>query len=586
MRVRSQVLKRSAGPSSATASFGWASRAGVSLLALLLGLATLPAQAQWWLPQRKPAQPDQQALSDQCEKIRAWVTSVPLGSGATGGDSRPPMPGMSPSAARALALISDEVFQRHFGKTYDQLSVTDLESFSRATGRPCLEQGRFTPLDWSMVHQLLNSSAQPRYAQQLIQHRAQKAWVEKELEQLGVELARLRPDEAGLKSLEALRQRVQVLQSRADGERAAAAEKQLREAAGLIVPVVLRERVNQALAGAGSTDALSGLIRLQAQLDGTPAHLGLGLAADDPVRAPLQARIHALAGDAAAAERRSLAALPGGLDGLAGGVEWQRQFAGRWSLPLPAQLQAVADELRQRRQSLLPALLPQLQAEVLRATSLAELQALPARYLLSAEQQGPTGQALLLAMRQRNELIERNTALGRPTLPGPAQPGLAGTGAPPATAQPALPQAPANPGLAESPGEPSEEIMFDLVKQRFDQAAAKLRGLQEQCRGNQAARGGNPVDAMLCLGINLGGASTGGSMGTPVKILSFAKLGCEKSPSLPGYNCEYEAKTSHPLRGQMGVIMGSLMDDGGLGQARFVRRKEGWHMIHSGNAAR
>lgn len=120
--------------------------------------------------------------------------------------------------------------------------------------------------------------------------------------------------------------------------------------------------------------------------------------------------------------------------------------------------------------------------------------------------------------------------------------------------------------------------MYELVRTKFDNAAKRVKGLYDQCAGGGDRN--NPVNAMMCLGLNMQRGMTGGAAAAPTRIVKFAKIGCEKSPSRPGYNCEYEIQTDSPINKQFASMTGFQLDQAGFGQARFVRNRDGlWLMI-------
>lgn len=517
--------------------------------------------------------------SSRCRTLRDWVrTPLPAGADASA------MPA-TPASRRAVSrialdpkvwfLVSDEVFEPRFGKRYEQLTIQDFRDFQRNTARACVQGGEFTPTEWQTVQALWNESQhasivqmrQARLAQQAEAARA-RAEADAELQQLVTEV---RPG-VGLDRLKAIRSRAQALQATASPEARQAFGQSFDREVQTLVPDLLRQQVQEAVAQARSGEHLAMLLGVRDRVGPSSSGLGVGLSPDDPALVALQQRSGELAAEAAATERRSLDALPDALPGLAEGVQWQQRFQSRWGglrgqVP---ELTAVETDFHQRRQAVLAHSGPALARAVQQATSVSEAQSMVGRYTLSSERDHASTRAMLAAVDERVRLIERNQALGRETPAGPAR----------AVAAPETVAAVAEArSAATSPrGEPTEEIMYELVRQKFENAAARVKGLYSQCEGGGDRS--NPMNAMMCLGLNLQRGVTGGAAASPTRILRFSKIGCEKSPSRPGFNCEYEIETDSPMNKQFQAMTGFNIDQSGLGQGRWVRKSDGaWLMI-------
>lgn len=567
----------------AVAPFRAAALAGVAAMALTSG----PTHAQVNLNNilRNALNP----ANSQCRTLLEWVrTPVPAASEAqpsgtvAGRRQAVGMPG-SMLDSRTAHLLSDPVFSKHFGKTYEQLTIQDFRTFQQQTARFCMQNGEFTPAEWQTVQNLWNQGQHARIVQALQTRRSQEQAAEQEsararaeLGQLTAELGQATPQSLNLERLQAFRDRGRSLGPRAGADAQQAFEAAFQRSAQMVGPDMLRQRAQEALAQANSPEHLPQLARTREALTQQASKLGIPLASDDPSLQALDRRGRELAGAAAAAERRQLDGFPDGLRGLEAGVQWQQRFQSTWGGGghLAPELAAVQEDFRKRREAVLQRSGPLLVRTVQQTTTISEAQGSVGRYTLPDEANLSGVQAMRNAVDDRIRLIERNDALGRPTAAGATQPA-----APQPTVASARPApAPAAAPVSSNPGEPSEEVMYDLVRQKFENAAARVKGLYDQCQGGGS--GGNPVNAMMCLGFNLQKGVTGGAMSQPTRIVKFAKIGCEKSPSRPGYNCEYEIQTDSPMDNQFAKMTGFQLDQAGFGQGRFVRNRESrWLMI-------
>jgi hypothetical protein len=237
---------------------------------------------------------------------------------------------------------------------------------------------------------------------------------------------------------------------------------------------------------------------------------------------------------------------------------------------IPPGIDAVRRKFMDNRQNALLASRPEIQGLMRRANNPNEPDAILSRYLLDIERNTAAGTELFSAAQQRNEAIERTAAIQR---------GGGGKDLPPAYADEEDEETPRKRGGKKSSlarGEPSEEVMYDLLKSRFDGSARKMRDIQECCSSGRVSGSnqmGGAFDAIMCLGMMPAGAM---GVGEAIRIVSFRKLGCAKASGKPGYVCDYIAKTSHPINQSMGSIMGSLMDSAGAGQGRFLDAGDKW----------
>lgn len=559
-------------------------------LLVLLGAALMPAHAQR-LDLGNMLRNALNPATYRCKGLLEWVrTPVPDQEAAPDGRAEAPLRrGLAPVAGgldrRTLYLVSDEVFRKHFGKTYEQLTEQDLREFQQSTARACMQGGEFRPDEWQTVQSLWSPYQHGQFVQLIRARRAEQAATDRRRAQAQADLDRTLAElEAAdtatlsLDSVMALRERAQKLAPQAGTEGQQAFNLRYDAWATRHGAEMVRRRIQDVLNSPAEPALALAQVQRTGELAGRRSPLGVTLAEDDQALLALQRRERELAATVAAAERRAMDGWPDGLAGLEAGVQWQRQFdARRTSLVRPVpELDAAMNDFTQRRQQVLARSAGLLTSAVEQTATVAQAQGLKSRYLLPSETGSAAARSLDEAIDRRVRLIERSEALGRPVGAAPT-PQVSPPMPQPTTAQPgqAAPSAAANPA---SPGEPSEEVMYDLVRQKFETAAAKVKASYDQCEGGGDRA--NPMNMMMCGMFNLQRGVTGGAAAMPTKIVRFSKIGCEKSPSRPGYNCEYEIQTDSPIRNMSSKLLGFQIDENGFGQARFVRNREGlWLMI-------
>ena len=486
---------------------------------------------------------------------------------------------MSAMDPRTAFLLSGEVFSKYFGKTYEQLTAQDFRNYQRVAPS-CQRAGELTPAELLFVRSIWNEGMHQSNVMALQEQRRRQEAAQQQLAQSSRELQQLTgellgPDrqQLSLARLQSIRDNGRAVSPRASAEARQAFEDAYRSTVQAIVPSLLGQQAQETLGQAIHPERLPDLVRFQAQL-AKREPWGVSIPEGDPVLKALKQRERELTLAAVTMERRQINALPDGLPGLEAGAQWHRAFESRWGPRAAAygpELGQVSTDFLQRRDALMGRSGGLLQSAVLGSKTIAEAQSTVDRYTMPSEAQHPSVQAMRAAIDQRIRALERSEALGRP-----AEGGAQASAKPPAGAAPVAPKM-AAPVMAS--GEPSEEVMYDLVRSKFEKAAERHRGLYEQCEGGGS--GGNPMNAVMCLAINLQGGMTGGALAKPVKIVRFSKIGCEKSPSRPGFNCEYEIKTDNPMTKQYESLVGFKVDEAGFGQGRFVRNREGnrWIMI-------
>lgn len=549
----------------------------------------LPAQAQPLINLGKIFKNPADASEGNCSLLLEWVKS----SGHVNNSEAtryPPSGRRTPSDVgqsvdpKTAYLISDEVFQKYFSKTYEQLTMQDFSEFQRRSVRACTQAGTFTPSEWQTVRTIWSQQGQAKLLQAAQLQRSRReaneraaAQTSAELERLTIELQQATADNMTPQRLEAIRHRIAVMTRTAKmrPEEQAEFESQLLSSEKRLIPDWLRAKARGALAIAQGPDQLRALIATRESVTSGSGASGMRLADDEPLVLDMQRRERELAAVAAKAERKALVRHADPLADLESGARWHEGFESRWgSTPDVPELLEVQREFVQMRLPVLGRSSALLVKAVQKTTTIAEARDSISRYTLPSESGTTAVTAMQAAVEERIRLIERNEALGHET--------VAGASADPSQPLPADRKRKGSAGAAaaasEASGEPSEATMYDLVRLKFEKAAQRVRGLYDQCQGGGDRS--NPMNMAICVGLMVQQGATGGALASPTRIVKFAKIDCQKSPSRPGYNCEYEIETDTPMNRQFASMTGFQVDESGLGQGRFVRNRQGiWLMI-------
>ncbi len=490
--------------------------------------------------------------NSDCKRLKEWVGSAPMGAAANHRAGGPTM-----------QLISDELFAPIFGKTYDQLTMDDFQRFQQSTRPACQKEGSLTPIEWQMVLSVWNASQQQRLAPQLVKRRSDQQAFMASLD----ELNRLGPTQEDFTRLKDIQQRGQAYLPNATPEQQQEFRTRIQAAQQRVIEPVQSQRIEAAISQAQGIAGYQSLARLRQEID----QPGQALPASHPARQQLNLAIGQLSDGLATDAEKSIHGLPPGTAGLEASAKWLRELDRQWSNTpggIPVNVDGVRRRLLDNRPTALQSSRNDIQAQIRRANGPSEPEAILSRYLLDSERSSASGAELVATAQQRLEAIERSAAIQR---------GGGGRDLPPADAddEDDTPRKKGSKNSTLARGEPSEEVMYDLLKSRFDGRAKRIQDIQDRCSGVQP--GGNQMgaamDTIMCLGMLPQKAM---QTDQAVRIVSFRKLGCAKASGKPGYVCDYIAKTSHPIHQSMGSIMGGLMDSAGAGQGRFLNAGDKW----------
>lgn len=136
-------------------------------------------------------------------------------------------------------------------------------------------------------------------------------------------------------------------------------------------------------------------------------------------------------------------------------------------------------------------------------------------------------------------------------------------------------------------GEPSEADMRAAYERRLGGVNKYMGQTADQCRRGEYKRApgapqGDMALAIQCLAIaGTGSAAPGGAPGTAapsMQATNFRKIACEKAQGEAGYWCDYTAGIAMNMP-MLPRSMSSMMEQGAVSQARFVRTDNGWLML-------
>lgn len=503
-----------------------------------------------------------------CERVAAWFAGtehIPpealarrFGGGPRGERGSPAM-----QLPYEAWLLQDARFEPAFGKRYDEMPVEEGRALHEASRGGCAmprnERGQAMS-DGMLLFRAFDPRFQAQYVQAVRRIREARGTVQRTLQ----DLATLAPGDEARQALgRQAAQRVE-LEGYLDDAGRAALRRAFAEAYARAVAPANEARVAAAVAQARGLDGLKALGRLQDELLAEARAAGT----EAPLPAALRERRAALAAEVAAGERARVDALGSGLVALERGAQWHADYRQRLE-PLLGSSGAgrgLLEHFEARRAAALQAAGGELAQRIAAARSEGELQALQARYLpLAFDERHPAGTALFTRIAEQRDELHKRSVLGS------AAPAGGGADAAP-TVRPRPTAAPT------ATGEPSESDMYDAFNAVLQARNAAARDTAERCNNRQFQN--DPVLAMQCLQFGLGVGTTGGGQGVRApefKVAGFRKLGCEKAQGETGWRCDYAAGISGNV--QLPPSMAALMGGGNHGQARFIRRGEGWLMI-------
>lgn len=343
------------------------------------------------------------ALKGTCSNLKSWTASVG-------------QPSSSLQVAQLVPYVQDAIFQKHFGKRYDELTVADFREAQRDHVQ-CQREGSLTPAEQQLTQRVWNQGSQPLLVQLLQKSRTERAAAVA----LAEEIDALPATEAGYNRLDAIRQ-AQQRQRNASGADDLQLPQRISQAEDRIALPVLRARVDRAMAEQRQPADLSALV----QLDGQVRASRLSAANAEPLRKRLHERITSLDAAAAQQERAASPLLQRsgtGLEQVAIGKQWTSDFLRRYQAVLgsaPA-LTALQREVQTARRRQLAESMPLLTAQAKRSGSQADLDALVAQYLTDEERSGGDASALMAEVQARSSAMAQ-TARNRQVFGDAASP--------------------------------------------------------------------------------------------------------------------------------------------------------------------
>jgi hypothetical protein len=508
----------------------------------------------------------QEEQARSCNQLKSWFDAGPL-----------PIPAgsyprsMDETNRTVMVLIEDGRFSAAFGKTYDQMTQMELQKLGGEVVPLCFAPpsgplaGAYQNLR-GVVSQILSPGLQANYVRQLNIARTATA----ELARLTDEVQALQPDDSGYARLASIRQAGDAATANAARPQVDAYAKAIAEAQQRVAAPVEAAQVSATVATANGYEGLARLQNLYTDLQRRSAS---NPATSDNLQA-LNARLNEIGQELAATERSRIDALGQGLVGLERGVQWQAEYTQRYR-PYASQVRPLGElqgYFDTRRQATLSAASKEFSQAARHANSDAQLNALQQRYLLASDETTVAGTQMLTAIAEQRREMEKRAALAesRDEEQGEAPPSNAARDNAPAPQPSPSPRA-----SGTASGEPSQAVMYDLVRARYEAEAARIKDLEQQCSGGRSR--GDPTDAIVCLSVGLVG---GVGADKPLKITHFEKLGCALASGKPGYYCEFDYTVTGGPSKFLGPITQSLTDEGGVGNARFLHKSSGWIMIY------
>ncbi|GAA5233219.1 hypothetical protein [Verticiella sediminum] len=511
------------------------------------------------------AQARQETLARSCASLQAWVDAEPI----------PFYTGHRPSEAAIAAMLRDARFVPIFGQRYDEMDRQTLQQLAQGASRCfAVPNGPLAALP-AREKQLVNSALAPGQQPANLQHLARAREADATLLRLASAATGLQPTEPDAQRLLAMEREgeaVFAMAAQAARERFLA---DLRAADTAVAVPVLAAAVDQALASAQGLDGLQALATLAHRQQAGFMPAGERLQSTEGVQARaenlrrIQQRMDAIGEALAATERQRIDALGEGAVALEQGVRWHADYLQRLQ-PYAARVEPLAGLLpyfTQKREQALAQARETLQRQAAGTASHEELHGLQARYLLPQDQQTVPGMAILTAFTAQAQAVDKRIALGRSGVE-PEQP---------APSKQAAPQAAA--------GEPSEDVMYDLVRSVLDTGTRRQNALMAGCL--DGPRTHDPAMNQVCLATMLYAGVTSGTWepAPPPKILAFEKIGCAPALGQAGYQCDYRLAVEKRLNPALvGPEAQRLLEGASLKQARFIEGRNGWMMIYTDEA--
>ncbi|MBB1160645.1 hypothetical protein [Aquariibacter albus] len=566
------------------------------------------ARVDQGVPGRPPSYMPQGADAQQCTKAANWlaldVSNLPPEFaengrfGAAAGRAperrinyRPektgPLGEIKPSGLpRDNWLLEDSRFVAGFGKPYDQLSASDLQGLQKL-GFDCRMMGR-TPdgvmVDMGFFGRAFSQGIFPQYAKGVQSIRAAR----QEIRDAYAALGGLPPTDDGYKAYQAIAAdapRLRGFMSAADLDMF---DPVMAEANERVAKPALERLARGYIETQRGYEGMVAIEALIAELTGGQRHSPRN---NNPTVKALEAKQEEIALDLQKIERARVDALGSGLVGLERGVAYSNEIEPRYRKYIHiGPINALWEDFIKKRHAMIGAAQQDFGRRISQASSEADLNALVARYIpFELDQQTAAGTALLTKVAEQKDEIEKRRILGS-SYAGSAAEKVASSGKNNTSSSKvngagknqktsvATDQADDEGPEPLAKGEPSESVMYDLVKKRFDDQAAKINELNQNCASGP--QGNDVVGAMMCLGAM---ANKGLGGGEAIRITKFEKLGCDRASGKPGFICDYIIGTSGGITRAMGPTMAAIYGSGGAAQARFLKTKSGWIVFFGGS---
>ncbi len=473
-------------------------------------------------------------------------------------------------------LLEDSRFVPQFGKPYDQLSNAEITELQKI-GLSCRMMGRTAggvTVDMGVYTRVFAVGAFPTFVKGLQQIRATR----QEVRDASTLLNSMPDSDEGYKTYEQIAANAPRLRGFMTASELDKFDAAMASANERVAKPALQRQAQQSIASAQGYDGLVTVSKLIAEMTEDSRSSPMQ---NDPTVKALTAKQNDIARELQRLEHARIDALGSGLVGLERGVAYSNEIEPRYRKYIRVgPINDLWQEFITKRHAMIETSRPELSRRIAQTWDEAGLKALVDKYIpFGLDQQTAAGTALLTSVTEQKDAIEKRRILGANKAEAPVKSNAVAKAATPAKtvqtkgakAVAAVEQDEDDEEEPLAKGEPSESVMYDMVKLRFDRQAAKIAETSANCE--RGPSGNDVVGAMVCLGAM---ATKGMGGGEPVKITSFEKLGCGRASGKPGYVCDYMIGVSGGITSAMGPTMAAIYGSGGAAQARFLKTKKSW----------
>jgi hypothetical protein len=402
-------------------------------------------------------------------------------------------------------LLEDSRFIPHFGKPYDQMSDAELAELQK-TGIACRMMGRTANgvmVDMAVYSRVFAPGIFPTYAKGVQTIRAAR----REVRDAADLFASLPATDDGYQTYLNMADNAPRLRGFMSASELEAFNSAMEAANGRVARPALDRLAQQQIASAQGCEGLVAVSKLIVDMTGdernSPMH-------NDPTVKALKAKQDDIARELHRAERARIDALGCGLVGLERGVAYSNEIEPRYRKYIHiASINELWEEFLRKRHAMIEASRPELSSRIGQTWDESGLAALVSRYIpFGKDQQTAAGTALLTRVAEQKDEIEKRRVLGANHAGGaPAKNGAIVKASASAKSGGAIKAtkavAAAEPDdESEEPlakGEPSESVMYDLIKNHFDSQAARINAANEACANGPS--GNDVFGAVACLGV-------------------------------------------------------------------------------------